>query len=120
MSGCFWPADQRERQQSAHDPPLPFVVPPGERQLIEGNGQRTYAVSGSLSALWKASHKADDLTSMTVGGRSVVWAEPTLECPFESSIERPQMADGCLWELAPQSCPSPKRAADPTAAFGKH
>lgn len=25
-------------------------------------------------------------------GRSVVWAEPTLECPSESSIERPKMA----------------------------
>jgi hypothetical protein len=32
------------------------------------------------------------LTSMTVKGGSVVWAEPTLECPFESSIERPKVA----------------------------
>src|ERR1700730_14499791 len=30
------------------------------------------------------------------------------------------MADGCLWVLAPQSCPSPKCAAYPTAAFGEH
>jgi hypothetical protein len=30
------------------------------------------------------------------------------------------MTDGCLWALAPQSCPSPESAAYPTAVFGEH
>lgn len=33
-------------------------------------------------------------------GRSVVWAEPTLECPSESSIERPKMAGYCPMQSA--------------------
>jgi hypothetical protein len=46
--------------------------------------------------------------------------EPTSQCLRNSWDDGPQMADDCLWALAPQSCPSPKCAAYPTAAFGEH